>query len=83
MTKTTFGKVATGIVAFASGVMMLGLVAVPAQAQTTEELQAQIAALLSQINQLQSQLSGTTSGSTSGLFCDFSFTTVQFFKAAS
>ena len=73
--KSTFGKkVVTGVVAFASGLMMLGLVAVPAQAQTTEELQAQIAALLAQINQLQSQLSGTTSGSTSGLYCDFSFT---------
>lgn len=73
--KSTFGKkVVTGVVAVASGLMMLGLVAVPAQAQTTEELQAQIAALLAQINALQSQLSGTTSGTTSGLYCDFSFT---------
>lgn len=49
---------------FALALAVVGT-AVPAQAQTVEELQAQIAALLSQIQALQTQLtSGTTGGST-------------------
>ncbi len=49
---------------FALALAVVGT-AVPAQAQTVEELQAQIAALLSQIQALQAQLnSGSTGGST-------------------
>ncbi len=49
---------------FALALAVVGT-AVPAQAQTVEELQAQIAALLSQIQALQTQLnSGSTGGST-------------------
>jgi peptidoglycan hydrolase-like protein with peptidoglycan-binding domain len=45
-------------------VWALGVASLPlAQAQSTSSLQAQIAALLAQIQQLQSQLNGSTSGS--------------------
>jgi len=50
-------KLFTGAVAFA---IILGAVAIPASAQTTAELQAQIASLLAQITQLQAQLGGAT-----------------------
>ncbi|MEX1014809.1 MAG: peptidoglycan-binding protein, partial [Candidatus Paceibacterota bacterium] len=58
-----------GIVAltFVTVIGMSGAVA-PANAQTTAELQAQIAALLSQIQDLQAQLSGSSSSSSTAAY---------------
>src|SRR3989344_5406127 len=49
--------------------MVLSLVGVtPASAQTSADLQAQIASLLAQIQMLQAQLSGSTGGTTGGSY---------------
>lgn len=65
-------KAVAGIVGVASGVFMLGLVAVPsANAQTTAELQAQIQSLLQQIATLQSQLDGGGASAHAGCSVDF------------
>lgn len=63
MTKIAQNTAAKLSVAFVAAAMTLSLYA-PAQAQSVEELQAQIAALMAQINSLQSS-TGSTTGSTS------------------
>ncbi len=60
-------------VAFVVISMMLTAVA-PAQAQTAEELQAQIATLMATINDLQSQLGQSGSGSVAAGVCPFAWT---------
>jgi len=65
--KSKFAKATAGFVGLASGFVMLGMVAVatPAQAQTVEELTAQIQSLLATITALQSQLLAMQGGTTS------------------
>lgn len=68
---SAFAKVTTGVVAFSAGLFMLGfasVVAAPntADAQSNEELQAQIESLLNTIASLQSQVDGETSAGVSG-----------------
>ena len=69
LTKTYASKLAVAFVAFA---LLFSLVATPvANAQTNEELQAQITALLAQIAGLQGQLGG---GAVAGASCSTTFT---------
>lgn len=69
---SSFAKVTAGFVGLASGVFMLGMVAVatPAQAQTADELAAQIQSLLATISALQTQLATMQGGTTTA--CTFS-----------
>jgi hypothetical protein len=63
-TKTTAKKFAAGVVSFAMSVsFVFGGAVAPAQAQTVEELTAQINSLLSTISALQAQLSSLQGGS--------------------
>jgi trimeric autotransporter adhesin len=62
-------KVFAAAITATTVVSMLGMAALPlANAQSSADLQAQIAALLSQIQQLQGQLNGSSSGSTSASY---------------
>lgn len=67
--QTTASKALVAVVAAA---MMFSAFAMPAKAQTTEELQAQIAELMAQISALQGQ--GGTSGSVASGVCPFTWT---------
>ncbi|MBU4116104.1 peptidoglycan-binding protein [Patescibacteria group bacterium] len=61
---SSFAKATAGFVGLASGMFMLGMVAVatPVQAQTIEELTAQIQSLLATITALQAQLTAMQGG---------------------
>lgn len=71
---SVLAKAITGVVAIASGAMMLGLTFVPVNAQTNDDLAAQIQSLLAQIATLQAQLNAGGGTSPAGLYCNFSFT---------
>ncbi len=58
----SFKKVASIGLSLSTAVYLFGAAAIPAGAQTTADLQAQIAALLAQINALQSQLAAQSGG---------------------
>lgn len=70
ITQTVASK---AVVAFVAIAMIFTMFATPAQAQTAEELQAQIAQLLEQINALQADLSQGGSTATAGV-CPFTWT---------
>ncbi|PIR57929.1 MAG: hypothetical protein COU71_01475, partial [Parcubacteria group bacterium CG10_big_fil_rev_8_21_14_0_10_38_31] len=73
--KSRLSKVISVTLGLTTAVMMFGGVLIaPASAQTVEELQAQIALLLSQITALQTQMSGVTGGSVAtGAVCGYTF----------
>lgn len=58
----TFKKVASIGLSVSTAVYLFGAAAIPAGAQSTADLQAQIAALLAQIQQLQAQLAAQSGG---------------------
>lgn len=72
--ESVLARTVTAVVAIASGAMMLGLTAMPVQAQTSAELNAQIESLLAQIAALQAQLNADSGTSPAGLYCNFTFT---------
>lgn len=75
-TKTTAKKFAAGVVSFAMAVsFVFGGAVAPAQAQTVEELTAQINSLLSTISALQAQLSTLSGGSSTTTGTGYQFTT--------
>lgn len=59
----SFRKIASVGLSVSTAVYLFGAAAMPASAQSTSDLQAQIAALLAQINALQAQLAAQTGGS--------------------
>ncbi|MCR4283754.1 MAG: peptidoglycan-binding protein [Parcubacteria group bacterium] len=73
--KSRLSKIVSVTLGLTTAVMMFGGVLVtPASAATVEELQAQIATLLAQIQALQSQMSGISGGSVAtGTVCGFTF----------
>lgn len=67
-----FVRVTAGVVAIATAMMMFSVTALPAQAQTLEDLQAQITQLLATIATLQSQVAALSGGGGGGT--GFTFT---------
>jgi len=75
--KTKVSKITSVFLSATTALWLSGaavLMPVAAQAQTIDELQAQIAALLAQITQLQTQLGTLQGGSTPTTTCGYTFT---------